>query len=194
MNKRGIVLYLHTHQPYRIRKYSAFDTTYNHDYFDGSDDNSGFDNERILQKIADKSYRLMNALLEKLLNKYPDFKLSLSITGVFIEQLENWAPDVLDSFKRLVGTGRVEIISETYYHSLAFFYSRDEFERQVEAHRQKIRDVFGVDMKVFRNTELTILLPTEYLCANAEVFCCSDNISLLCSRSTLLLRQNISAL
>ncbi len=155
MNKRGIVLYLHAHQPYRIRKYSTFDTTYNHDYFDSSDDLSGFNNERILRKIAEKSYRPMNALLEKLLNKYPDFRLSLSITGVFIEQLEQWAPDVLEGFKRLVSTGRVEIIAETYYHSLAFFYSREEFERQVETHRQKIRDIFGVEMKVFRNTELS---------------------------------------
>ena len=96
----------------------------------------------------------MNALLEKLLAQHPDFKLSLSITGTFIEQAEMWAPDVLDSFKRLIATNRVEILSETYYHSLAFFYNRDEFERQVEAHRAKIREVFGVETTVFRNTEL----------------------------------------
>jgi len=155
MNKRGIVLYLHAHQPYRIRKYTAFDTTYSHDYFDGSDADSGFDNKQIFNKVADKSYRPMNALLEKLLNEHPEFKLSLSLTGVFLEQAEQWAPDVLEGFKRLVKTGRVEIISETYYHSLAFFYSRDEFEQQVEMHRQKIRDIFEIETNVFRNTELS---------------------------------------
>lgn len=153
MTKRGITLYLHVHQPWRVRDYTIFDTANAHDYFDGSEDNDR-NNAKVLRKVADKSYRPMNALLEKLLNTHPDFKVSLSITGTFIEQAERWAPDVLESFKRLVDTGRVEIVSETYYHSLAFFYSREEFVRQVEIHRQKIRDLFGVETKVFRNTEL----------------------------------------
>jgi alpha-amylase len=154
MSSRGIVLYLHVHQPLRVRKYSIFDTAENHDYFDESDTTTDRNNERVLRKVADKSYRPMNELLEKLLNKYPDFKVSLSITGTFIEQAEQWAPDVLESFKRLVATGQVEIVSETYYHSLAFFYSLEEFERQVRMHRDKIRELFGVETSVFRNTEL----------------------------------------
>jgi len=154
MSKHGIVLYLHVHQPFRVRQYSVFDTAVNHDYFDEPDTETDRNNEKVLRKVADKSYRPMNALLEKLLDKHPEFRVSLSITGTFIEQAEKWAPDVLDSFKRLVSTGRVEIVSETYYHSLAFFYSRTEFERQVEAHRSKIRELFGVETSVFRNTEL----------------------------------------
>ena len=154
MSKRGIVLYLHVHQPLRVRKYSIFDTAEAHDYFDERDTNTDRNNERVLRKVADKSYRPMNALLEKLLRQHPEFKVSLSITGTFIEQAEKWAPDVLDSFRRLVATGQVEIVSETYYHSLAFFYSLDEFERQVRMHREKIRELFGVETSVFRNTEL----------------------------------------
>lgn len=154
MSRRGIVLYMHVHQPFRVREYSVFDTATKHDYFDEPIYDTERNNEQILRKVADKSYRPMNALLEKLLTTHPDFRVSLSITGTFIEQAERWAPDVLDSFKRLVDTGRVEIVAETYYHSLAFFYSRDEFERQVEAHRHKIREVFGVETQVFRNTEL----------------------------------------
>ncbi len=154
MSSRGIVLYLHVHQPLRVRKYSVFDTATNHDYFSDPDHDSDRNNEKILRKVAEKSYRPMNNLLEKMLAEHPDFKVSLSITGTFIEQAEMWAPDVLESFKRMVATGRVEIIAETYYHSLAFFYSRDEFERQVEAHKNKIRDLFGVETSVFRNTEL----------------------------------------
>ena len=154
MSKRGITLYLHVHQPWRVRKYSIFDTATHHDYFDEQDQDTDRNNERVLRKVADKSYRPMNALLEKLLKQYPEFKVSLSITGTFIEQAEKWAPDVLDSFRRLVDTGQVEIVSETYYHSLAFFYSREEFECQVEIHRNKIRELFGVETSVFRNTEL----------------------------------------
>ena len=155
MSKRGVVLYLHAHQPFRVRKYSVFDTALNHDYFENSCDSSDISNEKIFKKVAAKSYRPMNALLEKMLSKNPEFRLSLSITGTFIEQAEKWAPDVIASFKRLVDTGRVEIVAETYYHSLAFFYSRKEFERQVKAHRDKIREVFGVETTVFRNTELS---------------------------------------
>ncbi len=154
MSKRGITLYMHVHQPYRVREYTVFDASIDHNYFADPDPLSNHNNQKILNKVADKSYRPMNALLEKLLNKHPEFKVSLSITGTFIDQAEAWAPDVLESFKRLVQTGQVEIVSETYYHSLAFFYSRSEFERQVEAHKAKVREIFGVETSVFRNTEL----------------------------------------
>ena len=152
-NSRGIVLYLHVHQPWRVRNYDIFDVASKHNYFSESP-SPDQDNELIFHKIADKSYKPMNHLLEKLLNDHPDFKVSLSITGTFIEQAEQFDPGILDSFRRLVDTGRVEILSETYHHSLAFFYDRNEFEAQVERHRQKIREVFGVETRVFRNTEL----------------------------------------
>lgn len=151
-NKRGIVLYMHVHQPWRVRDYSIFDTANNHNYFDSSQ--QSLSNKFIMQKVAEKSYRPMNALLEKLLNTHPDFRASLSITGTFIEQAEKWTPDVITSFQRLVATGRVEIVAETYHHSLAFFYSKNEFQRQVDIHKQKIKQLFGVVPKVFRNTEL----------------------------------------
>lgn len=154
MSQRSIVLYLHVHQPWRIRKYSIFDTAHAHDYFDEPLTNTDRNNQKVLEKVADKSYRPMNALLLKLLQANPEFKVSLSITGTFIEQAERWAPDVLESFKALVSTGQVEIVAETYHHSLAFFYSRAEFEHQVVLHRQKIKELFGVTTSVFRNTEL----------------------------------------
>lgn len=151
--QKGIVLYLHVHQPWRVRQYGMFDSAENHNYFINSPAPEQ-DNELIFDKVATKSYFVMNNLLEKLLKQHPDFKLSLSITGTFIEQAERFNPSLLDSFKRLVDTGKVEILAETYYHSLAFFYSRKEFEEQVNIHRQKIRDTFGVETPVFRNTEL----------------------------------------
>lgn len=153
MSKRGIVLYLHVHQPWRVRDYTVFDTGVNHDYF-GNGSEAHRNNKEIFLKVADKSYRPMNALLQKLLDTHPEFKVSLSITGTFLEQAEAWAPDVIESFRALIESGRVEVVSETYYHSLAFFYSRTEFEHQVEAHRNKVRELFGVETSVFRNTEL----------------------------------------
>ena len=155
MSERGIVLYLHVHQPWRVREYSVFETTLSHNYFDEPHTETDRNNERVMRKVADKSYRPMNALLLELLETHPEFRVSLSITGTFIEQAQRWTPDVIDSFKKLVDTGRVEIVAETYHHSLAFFYSRSEFETQVKQHKQLIRDVFGVETSVFRNTELS---------------------------------------
>lgn len=153
MSQRGIVLYLQVHQPYRVRPYSVFDTGVSHDYFD-SQDEADWNNQRIFEKVAEKSYRPMNRLLTHLLGTYPEFRVSLSISGVFIEQARQWAPDLLDSFKALVDTGRVEILAETYHHSLAFFYSREEFERQVALHQSLIGETFRVTPRIFRNTEL----------------------------------------
>ncbi len=150
---KGIVLYLHVHQPWRIRKYDIFDAAQNHNYFSESPLPEQ-DNELIFNKIAKKSYLPMNALLLRLLAEKPDFKVSLSITGTFLDQAERFMPEVIESFRKLVDTGQVEILAETYHHSLAFFYNRQEFEAQVEMHRQKISDVFGVETRVFRNTEL----------------------------------------
>ena len=150
---KAIVLYLHVHQPFRIRHYTVFDTAVSHNYFAASYDDQE-SNERILHKVAEKSYLPTNARLLQLLNDNPDFKLSLSITGTVIEQLEQWSPEALQSFKDLCATGRVEIVAETYHHSLAFFYSRAEFEMQVEMHKRKVQEVFGQTPQVFRNTEL----------------------------------------
>lgn len=150
---RAIVLYLHVHQPYRVRDYSIFDAAVKHDYFSASYD-AQTSNERILHKVAEKSYLPTNKRLLALLNEHPEFKLSLSITGTVLEQLETWAPKALKSFQTLVATGRVEIVAETFHHSLAFFYSRAEFEIQVKMHAEKVYELFGVTPQVFRNTEL----------------------------------------
>jgi alpha-amylase len=151
---KSIVLYLHVHQPYRIRHYTAFDTGHNHDYFNATYDDQT-SNERILHKVAEKSYLPTNRYLLNLLAENPGFKLSLSITGTVLEQLERWSPEALQSFKDLIATGRVEIVGETYHHSLAFFYSRQEFETQVTMHREKVEQLFGVTPRIFRNTELS---------------------------------------
>lgn len=149
----SICLYFHAHQPMRIKKYRVFDMGNDHEYFNDATDGN-LNNKKILEKVANKSYLPANQLLLELLKQYPQFKISYSFSGVFLEQLENYFPKVLASFKKLVKTGRVEIMSETYYHSLAFFYSRDEFESQVELHKKKIKRIFNVTPKVFRNTEL----------------------------------------
>lgn len=152
---KSVVLYLHAHQPWRVKPYSVFNAGHDHEYFNDESEYKDTNNRFIIDKVAEKSYIPTNAVLKELLLKHPNFKISLSITGTLIEQLEMWRPDVLQSFKEIVATGKVEIVAETYYHSLAFFYSRAEFVKQVAMHANKIREVFGVSPTAFRNTELS---------------------------------------
>ena len=150
---RAICLYLHIHQPVRYREYSIFDVGNDSNYFN-DDYNGRQSNERIFRKVVDKSYRPMLQLLEDNIRKYPDFKVSLSITGTWLEQAEKWAPELIVQIRRMISRGQAEIVGETYYHSLAFFYNLDEFNAQVDQHATKIKELFGVTPQVFRNTEL----------------------------------------
>ncbi len=144
----SVCFYFQVHQPWRLRRYSVFDA--DPFYFDDEA------NKEILLKVANKCYRPATQLILDLIKKNDgNFRVSYALTGTVIDQLEQWAPDVLDIFKEMNDTGCVEWIAETYYHSLSFLYSRQEFREQVDMHTQRIRDLFGVTPSVFRNTELT---------------------------------------
>ncbi len=149
----SVCFYFQVHQPFRVRKYSLFDIGHNPEYFEEKQ-NLKINNEAILFKVANKCYLPANALMLELLEKYPEFKISYSFSGTALEQMEKYYPKVLGSFQKLVDTGRVEILSETYYHSLSFLYSKKEFKEQIDLHKNKIKDLFSYKPRVFRNTEL----------------------------------------
>ncbi len=149
---RAICLYLHIHQPYRVEQYSIFKVGHDHNYFNANYI-SNQSNERIFHKVAEKSYHPMLDLIESEVKRNKDFKVSLSITGTWLDQALEWDPALIKQIKYLVSTKQVEIVGETYYHSMAFFYNRDEFEDQVARHQAKIKQLFGVQTKVFRHTE-----------------------------------------
>lgn len=149
----SVCFYFQVHQPHRVKKYRVFDIGRDQDYFnDNSEEKTN--NAKIFRKVAEKSYLPANQVLLELLEKYQEFKVSFSISGVALEQMESYAPAVLQSFQNLVSTGRVELLSETYHHSLAYLYSPNEFRRQVRLHRRKIVDLFNCEPEIFRHTEL----------------------------------------
>lgn len=150
----SVCFYFQVHQPLRLKRYRIFDVGKDHNYFNHALDDEKLNNIKVLHKVARKCYLPANAVLLELLKKHPQFRASFSISGVALEQFEKHAPEVIESFKRLVDTGRVELLSETYYHSLSFLKSKDEFRRQVNMHKDIIRRIFGVRPTVFRNTEL----------------------------------------
>ncbi len=145
----SVCFYFQVHQPWRIRRYSVFDIGHSHHYFD---DNK---NREVMNKVAKKCYLPANEAILDLVNRSDGkFKASYSITGVALDQFQEYAPEVLDSFKALAKTGCVEFLNETYHHSLSFLYSIDEFKEQVALHKKKIQQLLGYTPQVFRNTEL----------------------------------------
>ncbi len=144
----SICLYFQVHQPFRLRRYSVFEIGKNSNYFDERK------NREVMHKISEKCYLPANNAMLNLLQKHPEFKLTYSFSGMVLEQLQQYAPNALDSFSELVDTGRVEILEETYHHSLAALYNRDEFKEQIKMHRKAIRGIFNKEPRVFRNTEL----------------------------------------
>jgi alpha-amylase len=143
----SVCFYFQVHQPYRLRRYSVFDT--DRHYFDEAK------NAEIIRKVGQRSYLPANqTLLETIKQHEGRFRIAYSITGTALEQIRQHAPDVLESFQNLNATGCVEFLSETFHHSLAFLYSREEFRAQVEAHRGLVKELFGQEPRVFRNTEL----------------------------------------
>lgn len=150
----SICFYFHVHQPFRIKKYRFFDIGHDADYFNAEGE-TDLNNKRILEKVARKCYLPTNKVLLDLLKQHPEFRVSFSITGVVLEQLEKYSPEALESFQKLIDTKQVEVLSETYYHSLSFLHSELEFKSQIDLHTKKLKEVFGIKKpKVFRNTEL----------------------------------------
>ena len=143
----SVCFYFQIHQPFRLRRYSVFDT--DRHYFDEHK------NAEICRKVAHKCYLpANNTLLETIRVHEGRFRIAYSVTGAALEQFSLYCPEVMDSFQQLNQTGCVEFLDETYYHSLAFLYSREEFRAQVEQHRKYIKHLFGQEPRVFRNTEL----------------------------------------
>ncbi len=143
----SVVFYFQVHQPFRLKRYSVFD---DHPfYFDTTK------NGEICRKVADKCYRPATSLILDMVKRNKgNFRVSYALTGVVLDQMEEFCPDVLDLFRRLADTGCCEFLGETYYHSLSFLYSRQEFREQVEKHTRRIQELVGQTPRVFRNTEL----------------------------------------
>ncbi len=146
---KTICFYFQIHQPFRLRRYRFFDIGNNHYYYDD------FQNEEIFHRISEKCYLPANrAIMEMIRKSGGKFKVAFSISGTALEQMEIYAPEVIDSFRELAGLGCVEFLAETYAHSLASLGDPEEFKAQVRMHTEKVKALFGVEPKVFRNTEL----------------------------------------
>lgn len=146
---KSICFYFQIHQPFRLKRYRFFNIGNDHYYFDD------YSNEDIMQQIAAKSYIPANRMLLDLVNQYKGkFKVAFSISGVALEQLEIYAPEVIEGLRELSKSGCVEFLTETYAHSLSSLFDTEEFRNQVNQHSERIESLFDQKPKVIRNTEL----------------------------------------
>ena len=148
----SVCFYFEVHQPLRLNRFSVFNignAQSSEQYFDSTL------NQKIFEKVAHKCYVPTNNLLLNLIDQYDgEFKVSFSLTGTFIEYCQKHMPEIIESFNRLLDTGCVDLIEETYFHSLSSLYdSLDEFEDQVMMHKTMMKQLFNVTPTVFRNTE-----------------------------------------
>ncbi|MFV0590631.1 MAG: glycoside hydrolase family 57 protein [Draconibacterium sp.] len=146
---KSVCLFFQVHQPFRHRRYRFFDIGNDHYYYDD------YSNDTIMRNMADKCYLPTNKLILDLIDRMEGkFKVAFSITGTALEQFELYAPEVIDSFKKLAKTGCVEFLSETYSHSLSSLNDPNIFKEQIRLHDERIFGLFGQKPRVFRNTEM----------------------------------------
>lgn len=143
---KKIIFFFEMHQPRRIRRSFEIINDSTNNYFDDEL------NKEIFQRIANRCYIPTLKIFLEASKKY-EFKFSLGISGIFLEQCSWWEPRVIELLKELIDEGACEPIAETYYHSLASLISVEEFIAQVNLHKKILNEIFGVRPKVAENTE-----------------------------------------
>lgn len=146
---KTICLYFEIHQNIQLKRYRFFDIGTDHYYYDDYED------ERLITDVANRSYMPALEALGEMLKEYPGFfKVAFSLSGVGMEQLEIHAPQVLEKLQELNQTGCVEFLAEPYSHGLASLANEESFAKEVKRQCQKMKEYFGKEPKVLRNSSL----------------------------------------
>ena len=146
---KTICLYFEIHQIIHLKRYRCFDIGRDHYYYDD------YENERSITDIAERSYiPSLNTLIDMAKSNNGAFKVAVSLSGVGLEQLEIYAPQVIELLHQLNDTGCCEFLCEPYSHGLSALANEECFREDVERMRVKIKQMFGKTPKVFRNSSL----------------------------------------
>ena len=146
---KTICLYFEIHQNIQLKRYRFFDIGTDHYYYDDYED------ERLITDVANRSYMPALEALGEMLKEHPGFfKVAFSLSGVGMEQLEIHAPQVLDKLQELNQTGCVELLAEPYSHGLASLANEESFAKEVKRQCQKMKEYFGKEPQVLRNSSL----------------------------------------
>lgn len=146
---KTICLYFEIHQNIQLKRYRFFDIGTDHYYY------GDYEDERLITDVANRSYMPALEALGEMLKEHPGFfKVAFSLSGVGMEQLEIHAPQVLEKLQELNQTGCVEFLAEPYSHGLASLANEESFAKEVKRQCQKMKEYFGKEPKVLRNSSL----------------------------------------
>lgn len=146
---KSICLIFQIHLPYRFKRFRFFDIGAGQSYYDD------YGNETEVRKVATQCFLPANALFLKHLHRMNGkLKIAFSVSGITLEQLEFYAPEVVNSFRELAATGLVEFLGGTYSHSLASLQSPEAFREEAGHQQQAIRELTDREPEVFMNTEM----------------------------------------
>ena len=146
---KTICLYFEIHQIIHLKRYRFFDIGIDHYYYDD------YENERSITEIAERSYMpALNTIGDMIRENNGLFKVAFSISGVGMEQLEMHAPQVIAKLQELNDTGCVEFLAEPYSHGLSSLANEEAFAADVKKQAQKMKDYFGKQPTVLRNSSL----------------------------------------
>lgn len=132
------------HEPYALKEYSIFDVGNHSDYYD---------HQKNAQYINNKSENIYLPIIQKLQEfiSQKNIHINLSISGIAIEQFNRFAPQIIEEIAKLIQTEKLEILGETYFHSLACNYSQQEFKEQIQKHTKIVQQLFNQTPQVFYN-------------------------------------------
>lgn len=146
---KTICLYFEIHQPNHLKRYRFFEIGTDHYYYDD------YENERAITETANKSYiPALRTMLEMTQMYGKDFKVAFSVSGVVLELMEQYAPEVIDLLQQINETGCVEFLAEPYSHGLASLGNTDSFISETKRQARKMKELFGHTPKVLRNSSL----------------------------------------
>ena len=145
----SLCFHFQVNHPYILRTYRFFDMNQNHNYFDV------YQNNYWINRLAERSYLPANQMILNIIKKYDkEVAFSFSISGSTIHLLKDYCPEMIESFKELIATGRVEITGNTFSHSIASLNNKSTFVEQVKLQEQLLLETFGVKPTSFCNTEI----------------------------------------
>lgn len=146
---RNICMCFQLHAPYRLKRYRFFEIGQDHYYYDD------YQTENRIEQLAQQSYLPANrTILDMIRSSNGKFKCAYAISGITLELLEQYAPEVIDSFRELAQTGCVEFLAEPYAHSMSSIFDINEFEKQLKLHAERIEQLFGQKPTTLCNSEL----------------------------------------
>ncbi len=146
---KTICLYFEIHQPNHLKRYRFFDIGTDHYYYDD------YENEQVITHVAQNSYLPALNTMQRIVQEYGNaFRVAFSISGVALELLEQYAPEVIDQLQQLNESGCVEFLAEPYSHGLSSLGSEENFISETKRQAKKIKELFGHTPKVLRNSSL----------------------------------------